>query len=68
MEDVKPEQGLKKGWGQQIPPFFTDGVQFINKAAGGRSTMSFINEGRLEETLNEIEEGEFLFIQFGHND
>ncbi|WP_235714553.1 rhamnogalacturonan acetylesterase [Neobacillus dielmonensis] len=68
VEDVKPEQGIKKGWGQQIPPFFTDEVEFINKAAGGRSTMSFINEGRLAEILDEIKAGDFLFIQFGHND
>ena len=68
VEDVKPEQGMKKGWGQHIPPFFTDDVQIINNAAGGRSTKSFIDEGRLAEILDEIKAGEFLFIQFGHND
>ncbi|WP_462413054.1 pectinesterase family protein [Neobacillus sp. Marseille-QA0830] len=68
VENVKPEQGIKKGWGQQISPFFTDEVQFINKAAGGRSTMSFMKEGRLAEILDEIEAGDYLFIQFGHND
>jgi pectin methylesterase-like acyl-CoA thioesterase/lysophospholipase L1-like esterase len=68
VEDVSPEQGIKKGWGQQIPPFFTNHVQIINKARGGRSTKSFIDEGLLQGLLGEIKANEFLFIQFGHND
>jgi pectin methylesterase-like acyl-CoA thioesterase/lysophospholipase L1-like esterase len=68
VEDVSPEQGNKKGWGEQITPYFTTDVQIINKAMGGRSTKSFINEGRLQEILDDIKRNEFLFIQFGHND
>jgi pectin methylesterase-like acyl-CoA thioesterase/lysophospholipase L1-like esterase len=68
VEDVRPEQGNKKGWGQMLPPFFTQKAEVINKARGGRSTKSFINEGRLQELLDEIRLGDFLLIQFGHND
>jgi pectin methylesterase-like acyl-CoA thioesterase/lysophospholipase L1-like esterase len=68
VEDVSPGQGIKKGWGQQIRPYFMKDVQFINKARGGRSTKSFIHEGLLQEILSEIKANDFLFIQFGHND
>lgn len=56
------------GWGQTFHHFFQDHVVIINKAMGGRSSNSFIEEGRLEAILNEIHPNDFLFIQFGHND
>jgi pectin methylesterase-like acyl-CoA thioesterase/lysophospholipase L1-like esterase len=68
VENVLPEQGIKQGWGQQISQFFTDEVCIINEAMGGRSTKSFIDEGRLQKILDNIKLNEFLFIQFGHND
>jgi lysophospholipase L1-like esterase len=68
VEDVRPEQGNKKGWGQMLPAFFTQKAKVVNKAKGGRSTKSFINEGHLQELLGEIRPGDFLLIQFGHND
>ncbi|MFS0636216.1 rhamnogalacturonan acetylesterase [Mesobacillus foraminis] len=55
------------GWGQFLGSFFSD-VYVINKAMCGRSSNSFIEEGRLEEILHAILPGDFLFIQFGHND
>jgi large repetitive protein len=60
----KPEAG----WGQMIPRFFTDQVLFKNHAIGGRSSKSFIVEGRLDEVLRAIKPGDYFFVQFGHND
>ena len=71
------------GWGQYLEYFLTDNVTVKNCAQGGRSSRSFINEGRLYDIENstytfsenggnsigdEIKVGDYLFIQFGHND
>lgn len=57
------------GWGEFLPYYFdSDKVEIINKAEGGRSSRSYLNQGRLDEILNEIRPGDYLFIQFGHND
>lgn len=60
----KPEAG----WGQMIPRFFNESITFDNHAIGGRSSKSFIFEGRLDNILTEIRPGDFFLIQFGHND
>lgn len=56
------------GIGQVFPMYVKEGVYVLNHAKNGRSTKSFIDEGRLEAIEQEIGEGDFLFIQFGHND
>ncbi|NLD48759.1 MAG: carbohydrate-binding protein [Clostridiaceae bacterium] len=56
------------GWGQMISKYFTSDVLFVNKAIGGRSSKNFVTEGRLDEILNIIQPGDYLFVQFGHND
>lgn len=56
------------GWGQVISDYFTTDVKFVNKAIGGRSSKNFVEQGRLDEILNVIQNGDYLFIQFGHND
>lgn len=56
------------GWGQMFQSFFNNDVQIHNRAMGGRSSNSFIEEGRLRDILDEIGQGDYLFIQFGHND
>ncbi|HPD00331.1 MAG TPA: GDSL-type esterase/lipase family protein [Acetivibrio sp.] len=56
------------GWGQFLGQYFTSNVVITNKAIGGRSSKSFVVEGRLDEILNVIKPGDYLFIQFGHND
>ena len=48
--------------------FIKNEIDIRNHAENGRSTKSFINEQRLAAIYNEITEGDFLFIQFGHND
>lgn len=56
------------GWGQLLQRFFKHDVAVANHAQGGRSTKSFISEGRLKAIMEDIKEGDYLFIQFGHND
>ena len=57
------------GWGEYLVNYFNaDSVKFINKAEGGRSTRSFINQGRLAEAMSEVRKGDYVFIQFGTND
>jgi lysophospholipase L1-like esterase len=59
----------KRGWGQEIGFFFNKGaVTIINKSIGGRSSRSFIEDGHWASTLAILQKGDFLFIQFGHND
>lgn len=56
------------GWGQMIDRFFADDVAFSNHAIGGRSSKNFITQGRLDDILRGIRPGDYLFVQFGHND
>ena len=61
-----PAEHLCRGWGQFIAEHFKDTVQVANHAASGRSTKSFIAEGRWKRALDE--KPDFVLIQFGHND
>ncbi|MBN1523030.1 MAG: rhamnogalacturonan acetylesterase [Spirochaetales bacterium] len=56
------------GWGQVLPRFFSSGVLIENHAINGRSSKSFLKEGRLKPVAEKIKSGDYLFIQFGHND
>jgi fibronectin type 3 domain-containing protein len=56
------------GWGQMLTSYFKPGVAVANYAAAGRTSISFINEGRLNDILRVIKPNDYLFIQFGHND
>ncbi len=56
----------KRGWGQVMGEFLSDKVTIVNLAAGGRSTKTFIKEGRLDKAL--AENADYALIQFGHND
>lgn len=56
------------GIGQVFPMYVKEGVFVLNHARNGRSTKSFMDEGRLDAIDREIGEGDFLFIQFGYND
>lgn len=62
------KHGLIKGWGQMLSLYMSDDVKIENRAIGGRSTKSFINEGRWDKLIADVKEGDFVFIQFGHND
>lgn len=56
------------GMGQALGLFLNKNVRIVNCAQNGRSTRSFIDEGRLENIEKAIQKGDYLFIQFGHND
>lgn len=69
MADKSLENGnQERGWGQMLSQFLTDDVVVDNHAMDGRSSLSFINEGRWDEVLSKLQKGDYLFIQFGHND
>src|SRR5579872_2578515 len=55
-------------WGQILPRFFKQGVAIANHAESGESLKSFMGERRLEKILETIKAGDYLFIQFAHND
>ena len=55
-------------WGEFLQAWFNDTVSVQNYANGGRSTRNFINEGNLDKIAEKIGKGDYLFIQFGHND
>ncbi|WP_159520948.1 rhamnogalacturonan acetylesterase [Sunxiuqinia indica] len=56
------------GWGMVFQEFFKDRVVVENHALNGRSSKSFIGEGHWAKVLNKLQPGDYVFIQFGHND
>lgn len=58
----------ERGWGQMLPGHLSDGIRVDNHAVNGRSSKSFIDEGRWDAVLEKIRPGDYVFIQFGHND
>lgn len=66
--DCPPNEEPRAGWGQLLQPFFRGNVKVFNHAVGGRSSNSFIEEGRLQPILEQLKPGDYLFVQFGHND
>ncbi|VXA97332.1 rhamnogalacturonan acetylesterase [Massilia sp. 9I] len=57
------------GWGERIAPYFdTPRINVVNAAIGGRSSRTFYTEGRWERVLGQLKRGDFVVIQFGHND
>ena len=63
-----PEENPERGWVQMLPQFFNDNVIIKNHAVNGRSTRSFINEKRWDSIYKQLKKGDYVFIQFGHND
>lgn len=56
-------------WGEYLQSFFNkEKVTIVNYANGGRSTRNYINEGTLDKIKENMKSGDYLFIQFGHND
>jgi lysophospholipase L1-like esterase len=57
------------GWGTVLHPFFdTSRISLRNYAIGGRSSRTFITEDRWTKVLNEMQPGDYVIMQFGHND
>ncbi|WP_321518050.1 pectinesterase family protein [uncultured Bacteroides sp.] len=64
LEGGNPE----RGWGHVLAGFFAEDVRIDNHAMNGRSSKSFIDEGRWEKVISQVKKGDYVFIQFGHND
>ena len=58
-----------RGWGQELAQFFDlSKINVVNRAIGGRSSRTFQYEGRWDRLLSELKKGDFVILQFGHND
>jgi lysophospholipase L1-like esterase len=58
-----------RGWGSEIGAFFDpEKINVVNRAIGGRSSRTFMTEGRWDKILAELKRGDFVLVQFGHND
>ena len=56
------------GWGMPFAHFFDESVTVENHAKNGRSTKTFLSENRWQPVVDQLKEGDWVFIQFGHND
>ncbi|MBB3108112.1 lysophospholipase L1-like esterase [Paenibacillus phyllosphaerae] len=63
-----PEHAPMEGWGAKLHLYLRSSIRVVNEAVNGRSSKSFIEEGRLDSILDRIQSGDFLLVQFGHND
>ena len=68
MASKKPERAPESGWGVAMSDFAKANAVIHNHAASGRSTKSFIDEKRWEAVCDSIKPGDYVIIQFGHND
>lgn len=65
---AEPDEWPERGWGQLLPEFFDDRVVIADYAQNGRSTRTFIEQGWWKKIMDELQSGDFVVIQFGHND
>lgn len=68
MANKLPFDAPETGWGMVLQSYFSDAVEVQNHAVNGRSTKSFRTEGRWNKVLEQMRPGDWVFIQFGHND
>ena len=63
-----PDENPEHGWGQMLPELMNGEIKIENHAVNGRSSKSFIGEGRWQTVYEKLKPGDFVIIQFGHND
>lgn len=68
MADYVENTTRTRGWGEMLQSFYTDEVKVLNYARGGRSSHSFYKEGRWQKVIDQLQSGDYVFIQFAHND
>ena len=68
MQTYRGNYAPQQGWGQRMQELVKDGVKVNNRSIGGRSTKNFKAEGRWANLIREVKKGDFVIIQFGHND
>jgi lysophospholipase L1-like esterase len=66
--DKRPGAFPETGWGTPFKTFFDSSVVVENRAMNGRSTRTFISENRWQPIVDALNEGDYVFVQFGHND
>lgn len=66
--NYEPASYPQMGWGMVLKCSLTPDVQVVNLARGGRSTKTFIEEGLWDQLLAQLQPGDTVLIQFGHND
>lgn len=66
-KDIRDDK-QERGWGMMLQNYFTEDILIDNHAVNGRSSKSFIAEGRWQKVLDAIRPGDYVIIQFGHND
>lgn len=66
--DYADERAPQIGWGQTLQFFVADPERIENRAVNGRSTVSYVNEGRWQSLLSDLQSGDLVLISFGHND
>lgn len=66
-QKTKPESP-ERGWGMLLPDYFEESIKIENHAVNGRSSRSFTYEGRWDSVMNLVNKGDYVVIQFGHND
>ncbi len=66
--DYEPARAPRTGWGQVLGEYFKSSVRIDNAAISGRSSKSFIDEGAWAALRQRLAPGDYVFIQFGHND
>ncbi|SFI51954.1 rhamnogalacturonan acetylesterase [Halpernia frigidisoli] len=65
---VNPDKNPEYGWAQVLPEFLKSDIKIENAAKNGRSTKSFIDEKRWDSVYVKLKKGDYVFIEFGHND
>ncbi|MBQ8673846.1 MAG: rhamnogalacturonan acetylesterase [Bacteroides sp.] len=68
MADYVENTTRTRGWGEMLQEFFAPQVKVLNYARGGRSSNSFYKEGRWKLVTDSLKPGDYVFIQFAHND
>jgi lysophospholipase L1-like esterase len=65
----EPKPNRQQGWAAVLQPFFNEKkLHVVDAARGGRSSRTFISEGHWDKMLADVHKGDFVIIQFGHND
>lgn len=65
---TQEKKGYIRGWAQMLPLYLNDDIKIDIRSRGGRSTKSFIADGIWDKLIADVKKGDYVFIQFGHND
>lgn len=66
--EYEPQRAPITGWGMPFKYFFDSSITVVNRARGGCSTRTFLSEGRWQPIADSLQPGDYVLMQFGHND